>query len=168
MPEDDRIKRSIARVRRALEKMVSSTEVDNQIESWEEFVSAWRTSINQITARLHRQGRHDEANQLDQFRRDDARLDYVWEARNAEEHTNEGTITFGVKIVERKLILRDGSFLTLRDGTPYTLRPATEEIIQLEAISVRRGGKRIVLPAPQMQIEDLASHALDYVLSMPN
>lgn len=155
-----RIGRSIARAEAAYTALSSTADIDVQQAAWEEFLSDWRTSLNQIAAQCKKQGRHQIAEAMNGERMSNGNLDYVWEARNAEEHTPDGTSLKALTKVHHPFTFNGEAFTF--NGQPFTFA-ANEEVLCFRDLSVRRNGIRVSLPAPAYTPADLAREAIEYL-----
>lgn len=151
-----RIERSVRRAEAAHSTMTTSKNINDQQSAWEEFVANWRTALNQISTAAKRAGRTDISTEIHNEREASPILDYVWEARNAEEHTPDGTSESAVHKVPKSVTL-NGEPITL-NGIPIVLtRP--EMVLRFRPLQ-RRGQK---LAAPQDEPVKVAGIALKFL-----
>jgi hypothetical protein len=151
-----RIERSVRRAEVAQAAMATSKDVDEQQAAWEEFVADWRTALNQIAAAAKRAGRNDIATNMHIERETSAVLTYVWEARNAEEHTPDGTSESAVHKVTRPITL-NGDPITI-NGAPLVLT-GPETVLKFRPLQ-RRGQ---ALATPQDEPTKVAAFALEFL-----
>jgi hypothetical protein len=151
-----RIERSVRRTETAYSAMVTSKDVVEQQAAWEEFIADWRTALNQIATAAKRAGRNDIAADMHMERETSRVLDYVWEARNAEEHTPDGTSESAVHKVTKPFTFNNDPFTF--NGKPFVFT-ASETVLAFRQL--RRRGQ--ALEPPEDEPIKVAGVALEFL-----
>ncbi|WP_143530335.1 hypothetical protein [Rhizobium sp. RU36D] len=160
MTQEARIRRSATEAREALARLSLSTDIVEQQRAWEVFLSAWRRSLNQVSAHYRNNSMDKLADEMHHERIFDPLLDYVWEARNTEEHTADGTSAPALRRVQGALHVNGHDLLV---NGRHLLIGMNETVLEFRDLQVVRAKRKVTLTAPTLPPKDVANYAMEFL-----
>lgn len=156
-----RFERSLKRAQGAVSGLVATADATEQQARWEEFLIWWRTAFNQMSDFCHLSGQEAIAEAAHAKRKADDALNYVWEARNAEEHASAGSGDPHASSVTSQVTYNGEPVTHMGEAVVVTLMQTK---LRLRPVNIGKSSKTI--SPPDLTVQELARRALDFLIDV--